>query len=207
MCWSARVSLNTYIVALFGTIFALANGVSPQLVLFMHWFSLIQLVEFFIWRNINNEYWNFVFSTIGIGVIFVEPLLSMSFMSPGLARNLLAAAYILFCLVLVLPQIPWRPHSIKAANGHLKWKWMPFTNSYTTKMILLIWSVFFLIPLVYAKMWQALMLGSLILLISTAAYMRGGTIASMWCWLANFAWLILIAAVALDKCVFYCKPT
>ena len=33
MCWSAKVSLNTYIVAVFGTIFAIANGLPINLVI------------------------------------------------------------------------------------------------------------------------------------------------------------------------------
>ena len=56
MCWNAEVSLNTFI---FGTILGIVaiiiNKYPLSTLLLVYTISLIQLMEYFAWRNIHNK--------------------------------------------------------------------------------------------------------------------------------------------------------
>lgn len=197
MCWSARVSLNTYIVALFGAAFALANGASLKFIAWMLLFSHMQLVEFFIWKNINSKHWNRIFSWLGLIVLVLEPIASMMLMNPGYQRNFLLVAYAVFCAAIVFLYWPWTPRTTVAPNGHLRWHWqhpkMPMASN-------LVWLAFFIVPLFLAEYYLAGALAVLTVALTMYTYLKHETWGSMWCWIANASWLLIIGAYALDRC-------
>ncbi len=66
MCWNQHVSLNTFLFSSFILILIIYNNKYTQykikelnnVWIYVFFFSFIsmQLIEFFIWRNINNKY-------------------------------------------------------------------------------------------------------------------------------------------------------
>lgn len=197
MCWSAKVSLNTYIVAVFGTAFALANGAPLNVIAWFHLFSMMQLAEYFIWTNLHDRYWNGFFSKFGLLILALEPIASMFLMAPGAKRNYIMAAYIAFLFLVLLIYYPWSPYTIQAKNGHLQWMW----QGHIHPSVNFIWLTFFLLPLFLSgKYWIAIP-GVITVLITLATYWKDQTWGSMWCWIANISWLFVIGFIALNKCI------
>ena len=56
MCWNAKVSLNTFLFSLFGTLFAYFYNVIGKFET-LYYVSVIsmQLIEYFTWKNLNNH--------------------------------------------------------------------------------------------------------------------------------------------------------
>lgn len=197
MCWNERVSLNTYIVAAFGTVFALMNGMPFNIVAWLHIFSLMQLVEYFIWKNINNPDWNQFFSSLGLLILVIEPIASMFLMKQGTLRNGIMLAYMLFLLLVLYLYYPWKPYTKIGVNGHLQWFWQ---NMDMPLLFNLIWVSFFLVPIFLAKYYILGTLGVVTVIITIITYNKAGTWGSMWCWIANAIWLFVIGFIAADKC-------
>lgn len=197
MCWSATVSLNTYIVATFGTIFALANGAPVGVVAWLHVFSMMQLAEFFIWRNLHDLYWNRVFSWFGLLLLAIEPIASILLMTPGALQTGMMLTYLAYIAIMGIFYIPTQPYSSIAPNGHLQWNWVDSKRPLPLKII---WIIFFILPLFLSKHYFLGIATTISLIISIIAFRKGGTWGSMWCWIANTVWLFIIGFVALNKC-------
>ena len=78
MCWNESVSMNTFIFSTFVVIFSYFNNVLDiyqSLLLFS--ISFMQLVEFFIWRNIKNTRKNIFYSKIAELVLVSQPVFSL----------------------------------------------------------------------------------------------------------------------------------
>lgn len=201
MCWNERVSLNTYIVALFGTVFGIMNGMPINVLIWLHTFSSMQLVEYFIWKNLNEPYWNQFFSFIGLLVIVLEPVASIFLMKAGSLRNSILAAYAVFILSILYVYYPWNTYTTVAKNRHLYWKWWPqIQNKLLLYIVCFTWIIFFFFPILIAKYYilAALTMGTII--ITMVTFTISNSWGSMWCWIANGVWLFVIGYIAADKC-------
>ena len=86
MCWNTSVSLNTFVFSMFVLLFIIYNNTYTEykikelqniwLCLFLASFIFMQLIEYFIWRNINDKYYNKLFSILGTLLIFSQPIFS-----------------------------------------------------------------------------------------------------------------------------------
>jgi len=213
MCWSARASLNTYLFALFGAAIGLANGVDVPLLAFMLVFSHVQLVEYLIWSRGEptkaGSSVNKALSLAMCGVLAAEPLAAIWMVRAAAARRRWFAAYGAFLFaaaayfIISAGSTRWRT-SI-ASNGHLAWEWLPSFDRLivggSSKAIgvaevvgvalVTVWCAFLVAPL-WGTPWL-FWYGAFALGISVACWARGGTIATMWCWISAFGWLWIIA--------------
>ena len=57
------------------------------------------MVEYFIWKNIDNPQWNSIFSLCGLIVLLLEPLCSMFLIEDTKIRNPIIIAYILYLII------------------------------------------------------------------------------------------------------------
>ena len=158
--------------------------------------TLIQLVEHFIWKNIDNYEWNHFFSCCGLLVLLIEPIASMFLMDAGKLRNSFLVSYLLFILLLSI-YYPWKPYTKIADNRHLLWVWQHPSTPYAAYII---WVCFFIIPLLLTKYYMIGVLGIITVILSIITWGLHGTWGSMWCWIANGAWLLVIGFIAADKC-------
>ena len=79
MCWNADISINTFIFAIFALVFIYITNTyskyktkifdNPLVYLFFFEVALIQLVEYFLWRNLKNAKWNEMLSKIAAFII------------------------------------------------------------------------------------------------------------------------------------------
>ena len=99
MCWNASVSLNSYILGLFASLFSYFNGVSNiYLFIFFQTFISMQLIEYFTW---SNTFSNRVLSQVALILIICQPLFSIINIKklPNIIPYLLIA-YIIFIVIL-----------------------------------------------------------------------------------------------------------
>ena len=126
MCWSASVSLNTFLFSLFGSSFAYFNGViSGFSFLYIFSFISIQLMEYYTWNNLHDKKANRFLSQIGLFLIFIQIPLFIYSRENFPYKLLLFAAYLVFSTgILFYFNIDFSMN--KAANGHLAWNWLNF---------------------------------------------------------------------------------
>lgn len=73
MCWNAEISLNTFIFAIFSMIMVIMlNKVEFKIILFVFSVSLMQLLEYYTWNNINNKEIIFKLSIIGFFLTIIS---------------------------------------------------------------------------------------------------------------------------------------
>jgi len=214
MCWNAEVSLNTFAFSSFVLLGIMYNNAYTQykikefnniwLYFFMSSFILIQLIEFFIWRNLNNKFYNNLFSIIATLLLIIQPVISLMILTNKKLRNVLLVAYLLFAIPYSMYNfyINNNIHSTISNSGHLRWNFFK-----VTPIIAILWIFFFLFSFVYEKRWYGAGFGFITLFISYFNYRNDHTMGSMWCWVVNsvmlfYAFYLLIWLPVLEKSSF-----
>lgn len=199
MCWSAGVSLNTFILVCFAAVLGALNHVNTLWqTAFLLTYGSMQLIEYFLWTHIGSPQMNRAFSMVGLFAIMLQPLVSIMRLDAcksGAHRNGLLLVYAAFAAAVLYlcaftRRIDFR--STQAANGHLAWHWLTSMTSVSGGLLLLIWMLLFFAPIVLCKHYLAAGFGLCILLISIFTYWKHETWGSMWCWAAAMASLYYI---------------
>jgi hypothetical protein len=210
MCWNAAVSLNTFLFSSFILALIIYNNYFTQykiqelnniwIYLFLASFIFMQLIEFFIWKNINNKFYNNVFSICGALLLIIQPIISIMIISNIKVRNLLLLLYLLLAIPYSIYKFFTKNiHSKISEQGHLNWQFFG-----TTPLIWSIWLFFFLFSFVYEKKYFGLIFGLITLFISFINYKNDHTVDSIWCWSVNsimiyYAFYLLIYLPFLEK--------
>lgn len=212
MCWNEDVSLNTFLFSSFVLLLIIYNNLftkykiqelnNPFIYLLIASFVFIQLIEYFIWKNINDKFYNNMFSIMATVLVFLQPVASIFILSNIQLRNTLLCLYLLLAIPYSIYKFSTRynTHSVISKTGHLDWKFVG-----TTPIMLLIWLFFFLFSIVYEKKWVGFIFAVITLLISFINYKNDATvIGSMWCWIVNsimiyYAFYLLICLPFLEK--------
>lgn len=147
----------------------------------------MQLIEFFIWRNIHNKYYNHIFSCLAQLLLLVQPVASMMLLNNIPLRNSLILSY----LFLVIPFSIYKfsttyIHSSITKNGHLQWNF--FNMGY---IIWAIWCFFFLFSILYERHFFGLLFALITLGIAVIHYTADGSVGSLWCWSVNAVYLLI----------------
>lgn len=210
MCWNESVSLNTFFFSSFVLALIIYNNSYTKykiqelnynwMYIFFASFIFMQLIEFFIWRNINNKFYNNIFSILGLLLLFIQPIASIMLLQNIELRNLLLASYLLVATPYSIYQFSTKHiHTVVSKLGHLKW-----TIFQNPSIVWVAWLFFFLFSFVYRKHWSGLLFAFITLLISFLNYKNDQTMASMWCWSVNsvmiyYAIYLLIYLPFLEK--------
>ena len=200
MCWNADVSLNTFLFSGFILLLIIYNNTFTkykiQIInnvwayLFVASVIFMQLIEYLIWKNINNPFYNNLFSIFGSLLLVIQPMASLMLLTNIPLRNLLLIIY----LIIVIPFSTYKfsishIHSVISKNGHLTWKFLDgdLPWSFLDKSLLQwsIWLFFFLFSFAYEQkwLWIICLLGTLAM--SFINYWNDNTVGSMWCWMIN----------------------
>jgi hypothetical protein len=191
MCWNEYVSLNTFLFSGFVLMLIIYNNSFtkykiPELnnkwmYLFIASFVFMQLLEFFIWRNINNAFYNNLFSIFALLLLFIQPIASIMLITNVQIRKSLLMIYLLLAIPFSIYKFYTKRNRTEVSkNGHLKWVFF-----YVSPIIWISWLFFFLFSFVYEKNWFGLIFGLTTLLIASINYKNDNTIWSMWCWSVN----------------------
>lgn len=191
MCWSASVSLNTFLFSTFASLLAYFNGVITFAnLLFLQSFVLMQLLEYFVWRGKTSIE---LLSILGLLLILSQPIFSIFVIEKKQYILPLLLAYILFVTIVILFVKPLNKIVLKmekGANGHLVWHWLDFPT-----IILVTWLGFLSIRSALNKDWFGFTFIVSTALISYALFYKTKTWGSLWCWVANLVAFSLIFTV------------
>lgn len=154
--------------------------------LFLISFILMQLIEFFIWRNVNNPIYNKLFTIMATLLLLVQPIATnMLITNKSVQRGML-----FLYLICIIPFAIYRfmtknINSTVSKMGHLQWNSLLDNNNTWDRIVLIIWLLFFLGPLFYERQFFGFLFGLLTLLVIIYNYYKDHTIGSMWCWVVN----------------------
>lgn len=201
MCWNETVSINTFIFSTFAIIFAYYNNIITIFQgLFLFSVFSMQLLEFFLWRNISDKKKNEFYSRIAGVVLISQPFFSLLTLTNPVIKYVTVTSYIIFSvLVNVFPLLQSKqPYKTSVGkNGHLRWDWVS-TNPFKISVYML--GLF--IPLLFWKHKIIFVIGFVTLLASVILYRKDKTWGSLWCWSVNIISLYLIYCVFAKE---FCK--
>lgn len=191
MCWNENVSLNTFlfcssILALimynnYFTKYKIHEFNNIWVYLFFASVILMQLIEFFIWKNINNPFYNNIFSICATLLLIIQPVASMMILQNKQLRNILIGVYLLGTIPYSIYKFyTVHVNTVVGESGHLRWKFFQVPT-----IALMAWLFFLLFSFVYEKRWSTLIFGLSTLLVSYINYKKDNTTWSMWCWSLN----------------------
>ena len=210
MCWNEDVSLNTFLFSTFVLLLIIYNNLFSKykiqelnnifIYLFIASFVLMQLIEFFIWRNLKRGFYNYLFSLLAIGLLFIQPLCSLAILSNVSLRNIMIIIYVCLALPYIIYKLSIKEiYTEKSKLGHLKWNFLgleiiPF----------LFWLFFITFSFIYENHWYTVLFAIVLLIICTFNYTKDQTVGSMWCWILNiifiyYAFILLIYLPFLEK--------
>lgn len=192
MCWNKEVSLNTFIFSSFVLLLIIYNNKYTQykvkefnniwVILFFISFISMQLIEFMIWKNIDNKKANKLYSKIAILLLFLQPVASLMTLKDNVIRISMILVYLSLATISIFKFINKDVKSIISDFGHLKWDFITKNNG---QYIFMCWLVFFLFPFFYNGTYLGLIFGVLLLLLVCYNYTNDGSVGSMWCWVIN----------------------
>jgi hypothetical protein len=186
MCWNADVSLKTYLLGMTLAAFSKYKGsVDNATWIFLILFTHMQLVEYFLWKNMENPKQLELWSKIGSILIVSQPLFLMNMMKDSRLKWQLMAAYLVVVggwFALKTKQFETRVGS----NGHLEWNWFP-TDSWGV-----VWAISWFVPLILSQNYKLLFLALAGFIPSVYYYLKYKTWGTMWCWISVFVWIFYI---------------
>lgn len=188
MCWNAEVSLNTFIFGIISmSLVLLLNKISYITILFGLTISLIQLMEYYAWNNINNKEIIYNLSIIGFFILLSQII----FLNYGCLNKNDKPIALLFIFIFTFYLFIYNYQNNKfrmepGENKHLVWHWVDFPLPFLIIIIIL-----YIYP-AFRCGYMPFLLISIPLSISLYYYYKYKTYGTMWCYFGNFYWLLLI---------------
>jgi hypothetical protein len=189
MCWNAEVSLNTFIYGTIAAIIVLSlNKIPIRSILLVYTVSLIQLMEYFTWKNINNNELVHYLSITGAFILLLQVLL----ISNNNLKNKEQLFSYIFIFILTIIAFNHnfenkKFHMEKGENGHLKWLWADLPVPLLISGLLL-----WIYPPIRNKNYISTLFIITTLTISFYYYYKYKTWGSMWCYIGNSFWIFLL---------------
>ena len=206
MCWNSDVSINTFIFGILSFIFIYLasytkykeDKFNPFVYLFLLEIVSMQLIEYFIWKNLNNKKNNF-YSWLGSILVFIQPITVMFIISTNI-KYLLMLIYFLFIIIYFTYRHFYNPiffHSSVGKNGHLSWDWMKYKGY--ENIFLFIYLFIYVVSLLYIDYPLLKYFTIFALFLSLLFNFKYNTFSSMWCWYTNIILLFIIVNILLIK--------
>ena len=210
MCWNQDITINTFIFACLALLFIFLTNTftkyktktfdNPLVYLFLLEVAAMQLIEFFLWRNLKNKSLNKLFSQIASVVVFIQPLTLMFMIPNAMMKYSIVFSYLIFVIAYYVYRGIYNPiifHTSIGANGHLSWDWMNYKGY--ENIFLFIYLLFFVTSLLFIKNTLLCLFVLISLIISFFLYYKYNTFSSMWCWYVNLFLLYFIIDILIIK--------
>ena len=194
MCWNQYVSLNTFIFSTFILLLIVYNNkYSPYKIevldnvyayFFLMSFITMQLIEFFLWRNLSNKELNRLFSILGALLLMFQPVASLMLLNNIDLRNKMLALYSIPAFSYFIYQISIKDFLTSVSKtGHLKWDWIDLKAN--KQIFFISWLFFLFFSLFYNKHYIGLAYTIALLIITLYSYKKDESFGSLWCWSIN----------------------
>jgi hypothetical protein len=160
--------------------------------------AAMQLVEYFLWKNLKNSARNLMLSRTAITLIMAQHLSLMAMIPNGNTRFYMYLVYAF--AILLFYYIKYPSVSVKtsvAKNGHLCWEWMNFKGL----DLLWVWVglLFYLVPALLLGHFLFTLLIFLFLAVSLFYYGKFNTFGTVWCWAVNLLFFVILVDILLVK--------
>ena len=206
MCWNQEISLNTFVFGVMALLFLFFTNTfskykiklfsNPFMYVFFLEVILVQLMEFFLWRNLDNKIINRNLTIMVSLLVFVQPpTLAMIIKNTTVRYKIITSyfVFLLFCFFYLLfreKNSSFSFYTNVAKNGHLDWKWIKMRKY--DEIMVLVYLAFFLISAYFIGNTILLSLIFFSIAISMYFYKTDETFSTMWCWLANIGFLLML---------------
>jgi len=199
MCWNQYVSINTFIFSMLVLgLIAFNNKYSPYklkvfdtifVYIFFVSFITMQLIEFFIWRNLEDKKINKLLSVLGALLLIIQPIASLMMLKNNALKWKMITIYSVPALIYFIYKLNYHNfYTSVSKSGHLNWHWSISNNKITFTFL---FYMFFLLYSIFVNKYYLLMTYALVLLIlSYYLYKKDDTVNSIWCWSVNTLMLI-----------------
>lgn len=194
MCWNKEVSLNTFLFSSFVYLLILYNNKYTfykipdfnrfWVCAFLGIVILIQLVEYFIWSNIDNLFYNKLFTICAMIILFFEPITTIMNITNNKIKQILLWSYLFIMIPFGLMNYNKNIYSTVSQDKHLNWNLINHDDN-IGKIIQIAWLFFFLFPLFYEGYQFGFLFGIITLFIILYNYSKDNSAGSMWCWIVN----------------------
>lgn len=200
MCWSAEVSLQSFLLGCIGIIVGWQYGLSTSLLFFYFTIVCMQLIEYIIWSFIDNKKVRFITSLFAALLLILQPIAAISVLYPKQIMYQLLYTYII--LIGLIHIYIWMNYNkpinelydmYPGEKGHLIWKWLQ-KNHYTL-LYLIVYFIFLFTPLILSKNYSFVIYGLITLVLSIYNFWRDDTWGSMWCWLVNLSVIFITSKI------------
>uniref|UniRef100_A0A6C0D4C4 Uncharacterized protein n=1 Tax=viral metagenome TaxID=1070528 RepID=A0A6C0D4C4_9ZZZZ len=209
MCWNADISINTFIFACMGLIFIFLASFTkyrleafknPLVYLFYFSGASMQLIEYFLWKNINNKSINKLLSIFALLLILIQIGIIILIIENTTIKYCLLLFFILFtiCVNRYTSLNPKQYHTSIAKNGHLSWDWFNFENT-ISKIIVFIYLGFYVFASLFINNIEITVMIILTLFITLLFYYKEKTFTSVWCWSTNLFLIYFIVKILIIK--------
>ena len=204
MCWNKDVSLNTFLFSGFVLLLIIYNNSftkykiqlinsnnNKRVYIFIASIIFIQLIEFFLWKNLNDPFYNNMFSILAVALLTFQPVASIMMLSNAYLSNAMIMSYLLLAVPFSIYNFStYHIHAVVNNTGNLVWKFYDI-NIIPHWCVWSVWLFFFLFRFVYDRRWDGLIFTLVTLLVVFLNYRDFGSIGSMWCWIANSVMIYL----------------
>ena len=136
MCWNSDISINTFIFAFMALLFIYVTNTftkyktpmfdNPLMYLFFLAVASMQLIEFFLWRNLKNNEMNKLLSRIAAGLVIGQQVILMLMVPNKHIKYGMLLLYLLFLIVFSNRGVDSRFYTSIGKNGHLNWEWINY---------------------------------------------------------------------------------
>ena len=201
MCWSAEISLHTFIFGVISAIIVYSlNVVSVYTIFIFLLFTSIQLLEYFAWTYIDNKKINEILSYIGAFLIIIQ-MIMVNYLLPNKKESrILLIAYSIFLILFILIELKNIKFKMtRGENGHLVWHWMDIPLPWAIIGVI----TFYLIPIYLSKSYIGVCFTGIIFFTSLYYYFKAKTWGTMWCYFSNIAWIFFIIKSIIIKLNIY----
>ena len=195
MCWNQYVSINTFVFGIFGLLLIAFNNKystykiklfnNPYAYIFVLSFIFMQLIEFFLWRNLNNITINKIMSTLGVLLLYVQPIASLLLLNNIQLRNKLLLIYSIPTFIFGIYNLfNANIHTILSPSGHLAWKWTFYNSKFIDFFVKNFYLFFLFFSLIYNKYYQSIII-FLMYMLFILYFNKDGSSGSIWCLSVN----------------------
>jgi hypothetical protein len=199
MCWSAEVSLETFLFSGGICILAFLNGFPMKYLILYFCFFLMQLIEFFLWKNLKDPVWNRFFSYMVFILLAIQPLAISLIISDFTVRLLFIGLYIIYIILTLYVFFNTNEdiYSVSVAkNKHLSWNWVE--NYVHVYCIYLLFFVGLLIEKEYTMF---------LILFGTYGYSiinfyKERTFSTIWCWSSNIIGFYILIRIYIFPLIY-----
>lgn len=181
MCWSAEVSLQSFLVGMASVGIGALKGVYLPSLIFCVSVTLMQLVEYFAWSGYDNR----TVSLAAAGLLWFQPVAAILFLESSPLRNAFLLAYAIAAFLVGDLELKDNYTMTRAPNGHLAWNWL--TDDIKAYLRIAVYMFFLIVPPVLSGYLPYVLLSGSLLAVSLYSFWKENTWGSMWCWYINSA--------------------